>query len=122
GVIQLLILQPGADQITIVFYVFEHVLEGREPPRYLLMTAQYSPAFGQQLPEPGGHVVRPARHVSAGGARLELADKAGKQLTGDGDFADGRGRCLPGRTQAGSPVTEPAGERAWWRGLDGAQD
>jgi hypothetical protein len=58
---QLLILQPGADQITIVFYVFKHVLEGREPPRYLPVTAQHSPAFGQQLPEPGGHVVRAAR-------------------------------------------------------------
>ena len=32
GVIKLLILQPGADLITIVFYLFKHVLEGREPP------------------------------------------------------------------------------------------
>ena len=39
GVIQLLILKPGADMITIIFYLFKHVLEGREPPRYLPVTA-----------------------------------------------------------------------------------
>ena len=117
--IQLLILQPGTDQITIVFYLLKHVLQGREPPRYLPMTAQHSPAFGQQLPEPRGHVVRAARHASVRGARLELADKTGKQLTGDGDLADRRGRRLP---QASGPVTRPVGERVWWRCLDGSQD
>ena len=120
--IQLLILQPGADQITIVFYLFKHVLQGREPPRYLAMTAQHSPAFGQQLPEPGGHVVRAARHVSVRGTRLELADKAGEQLTSDGDLADRRDRCLPCRSQASSPVTWRAGERVRCRFLDGSQD
>jgi hypothetical protein len=39
GVIQLLILQPGADMITIVFYLFKQVLEGCKPPRYLPVTA-----------------------------------------------------------------------------------
>src|ERR1700755_942890 len=122
GVSQLLILQPGADQVTIVFYVFKHVLEGREPPRYLPMTAQHSPAFGEQLPEPAGHVLRAARHVRAGGARLELADKAGEQLTGDGDLADRRGRGLACRSHTSRPVTLPASERVSWRCLDGSQD
>ena len=105
GPIYRLMIQLVAPPASLTHTMPGTMYEGREPPRYLPMTAQHSPAFGQQLPEPGGHVVGPARRVSVGGARLELADKAGEQLAGDGDLADRRGRGLSCRSHTSGPVT-----------------
>ena len=106
---ELLVLQPGPDLVAVVLDLLEHVLQGGEPSRYLPVTAEHATAFGEQLPEPGGQLIRAPWSPGTG---LELADQAGEQLTSDGDLADRRGRDLPGEPlRPTAPATQ--GHDGW---------